>query len=171
MIFFKCHCTLKLHISFLLCCYFVILLSKIKNNSLHILVEFFQAISLMCMLAKNVFQDSTKAFCFGSSFLIFRLLAILFFVFMLIRLGMHLGFVNIVFKKILLEMVGEMYYGEFFIHVSIGNILQKLKRLMTSLQFIIRALNSTYKVCKVSIAIQSTPNFCIQKSTPMVMYG
>ena len=31
----------------------------------------------MCILAKNVFYDSTKAFCFWFSFLIIRLLVIL----------------------------------------------------------------------------------------------
>ena len=52
----------------------------------------------MYMLAKNVFYDSTKVFFVWSSFLIIsRLLAVLLFVFMLIVLEMHLGFVIIVF--------------------------------------------------------------------------
>ena len=81
--------------------FFIMLLSRIKNNSLHILVEICQAIHLMCMLAKNVFKDSTKVFCVWFSFFIIRLLAILLFIFMLIGLEMHLGSVNIVFLKIL----------------------------------------------------------------------
>ena len=64
----------------------------------------------MYMLAKNVFYDSTKVFFVWSSFLIIsRLLAVLLFVFMLIVLEMHLGFVIIVFLKKLLKMVGEIY--------------------------------------------------------------
>ena len=63
----------------------------------------------MYMLAKNVFYDSTEVFFVGSSFLIIRLLAVLLFVFMLIVLEMHLGFVIIVFLKKLLTMVGEIY--------------------------------------------------------------
>ena len=63
----------------------------------------------MYMLAKNVFYDSTKVFFVWSSFLIIRLLAVLLFVFMLIVLEMHLGFVIIVFLKKLLTMVGEIY--------------------------------------------------------------
>ena len=38
---------------------------------------------------------------------------------------MHQGFLNIVFKKCLLAMVGEIYYGEVFINVSDRSILQK----------------------------------------------
>ena len=91
----------------------------------------------MCMLAK----DSTKVFCVSFSFLIFRLLAVLLFVFMLILLEMHLGFLIIVFLKNLLTMV-EIYQGEFFVHVSDRRALQKSKRLMTSLQFAIRSLIS-----------------------------
>ena len=60
---------------------------------------------------------------------------------MLIGLEMHLGFVNLVFEKFLLAMVGEIYYGEIFIHVSDRSILQKSKKLMTSLQFVIRPTN------------------------------
>ena len=63
----------------------------------------------MYMLAKNVFYDSTKVFFVWSSFLIIRLLAVLLFVFMLIVLEMHLGFVIIVFLKKLLTMVEEIY--------------------------------------------------------------
>ena len=97
MIFFKIwwqHCALNVHLSFYDT---VVLLSRIKNNSLHILVEICQTIHLMYMLAKNVFYDSTKVFFVWSSFLIIRLLAVLLFVFMLIVLEMHLGFVIIVF--------------------------------------------------------------------------
>ena len=83
-----------------------------------------------------------KGFCFWFSFLIIRLLAILLFVFMLIGLEMQLGFVNIVFLNFLLAMVGETCYGEIFIHVLDRSILQKSKRLMTSLQFLIRPLIS-----------------------------
>ena len=72
-----------------------------------------------------MFLNSTKGFCFWFSFLIIRLLAILLFVFMLIRLEMHLGFENIVSKKFLLAMVGEIYYDEIFIHLSDRSILQK----------------------------------------------
>ena len=54
---------------------------------------------LMYMLAKNVFYDSKKVFFVWSSFLIIRLLAVLLFVFMLMALEMHLGFVIIVFFK------------------------------------------------------------------------
>ena len=63
----------------------------------------------MYMLAKNDFYDSTKVFFVWSSFLIIRLLAVLLFVFMLIVLEMHLGFVIIVFLKKLLTMVEEIY--------------------------------------------------------------
>ena len=38
---------------------------------------------------------------------------------MLILLEMHLGFVIIVFLKKLLTMIGKVYQGEFFMHVSI----------------------------------------------------
>ena len=55
---------------------------------------------------------------------------------------MQLGFVNIVFLNFLLAMVGETCYGEIFIHVLDRSILQKSKRLMTSLQFLIRPLIS-----------------------------
>ena len=62
------------------------------------------------MLAKNVFYDSAKVFFVWSSFLIIsRLLAVLLFVFMLIVLEMHLGFVIIVLLKKLLTMVEEVY--------------------------------------------------------------
>ena len=84
----------------------------------------------------------TKGFCFWFSFSIIRLSAILLFVFMLVRSEMHLGFVNIVFLNFLLAMVGEIYYGEIFKHVLHGSILIKSKRLMTSLQFVIRPLIS-----------------------------
>ena len=60
------HCAPNLHLSFLLCYYFIILLSKIKNNSLHILIEICQTMYLMCMLAKNVFKILQKDFIFGS---------------------------------------------------------------------------------------------------------
>ena len=59
----------------------------------------------------------------------FRLLAVLLFVFMLILLEMHLGFVIIVFLKNLLTMVGEIYWCEFFMHVSDRSVLQKSKDL------------------------------------------
>ena len=65
-IFQNLHCVLTLHLSFLLCCYFIILLSRIKNNSLYILEETFQTIYLMCMLSKNVFKILRKDFVFGS---------------------------------------------------------------------------------------------------------
>ena len=55
-IFQNLHCALNFHLAFLLCCYFIILLSRINNNSLHILVEIYQTIYLMCVLAKNVFR-------------------------------------------------------------------------------------------------------------------
>ena len=61
------------------------------------------------MLAKTVFQDSMDLFFVWSSLLIISLLAVLLFVFMLIVLEMHLGFVIIVFLKKLLTMVGEIY--------------------------------------------------------------
>ena len=59
-IFQNLHCTLNLHLRFLLSCYFIVLLSRIKNNSLHILVGICQTIYLMCMLAKNVFKILRK---------------------------------------------------------------------------------------------------------------
>ena len=39
-IFQNFHCALNLHLSFLVCCYFIFLLTRIKNNSLHILVDY-----------------------------------------------------------------------------------------------------------------------------------
>ena len=54
-IFQNLYCGLNPHLSFLLWCYFIILLSRIKNNSPHILVEICQAIHLMCVLAKKCF--------------------------------------------------------------------------------------------------------------------
>ena len=48
-----------------------------------------------------------------------------------------MGFVNIYFKKFFSTMVGEIYQGEFFMHVSDRSILEKSKRLMTSLQFVL----------------------------------
>ena len=61
------------------------------------------------MLPKTVFQDSTDLFFVWSSLLIISLLAALLFVFMLIVLEMHLGFVIISFLKKLLTMVEEIY--------------------------------------------------------------
>ena len=48
------HYAINLLLSFLLCCYFIILLSRIKNKSLQILVEICQTTHLMCMLAKSI---------------------------------------------------------------------------------------------------------------------
>ena len=57
-----------------------------------------------------LFYDSTKVFFVWTFFLIIsRLLAVLLFVFMLIVLEMHLGFVIIVFLKKLLTIVEEIY--------------------------------------------------------------
>ena len=55
---------------------------------------------------------------------------------------MHRGFVIEIFLKTSLTMVGDTYQGEFFMHMSDGSILQKSKRLMTSLKFVIRPLIS-----------------------------
>ena len=55
---------------------------------------------------------------------------------------MHQGFVIENFLKTSLAMVGDIYQGEFFMHVSDRSILQKSKRLMTSLKFVIRPLIS-----------------------------
>ena len=55
-IFRNLHCTLNPHLSFLLCCYSIIYLSRIKNKCFDILVEICQTIYLMCMLAKNVLK-------------------------------------------------------------------------------------------------------------------
>ena len=126
----------------------LVLLSRIKNNSLHILVEICQTIHLMYMLAKNIFYDSTKVFFVWSSFLIIsRLLSVLLFVFMLIVLEMHLGFAIIVFFKKLLSIVEEIYYGEFFMHVLDNGILQQSKSIMTPLQFVIGPLISKILKC------------------------
>ena len=95
----------------------------------------------MWMLAKNVlFKDSEKVFYVWFSFLKIRLLAVLLFVFILIGLEIHLGFLNIVFEKVLSTTVGEISQGEFFIHVLDRTILQNSKILMTSLQFVIRPI-------------------------------
>ena len=55
---------------------------------------------------------------------------------------MHWGFVIEVFLKTSLTMVGDIYQGELFMYVSDRSILQKSKRLMTSLKFVIRPLIS-----------------------------
>ena len=55
---------------------------------------------------------------------------------------MHWGFVIEVFLKTSLTMVGYIYQGELFMYVSDRSILQKSKRLMTSLKFVIRPLIS-----------------------------
>ena len=64
----------------------------------------------------------------------------------------------------MLIMVGEIYQGEFFMHVSDSSILQKSKRLMTPLQFVIVPLISKILKC-TSYPQQSkvcSSNFCIQ---------
>ena len=48
----------------------------------------------------------------------------------------------IAFLKKSLTMVREIYHDEFFMNVSDRSVLQKSKRLMTSLQFVIRPLIS-----------------------------
>ena len=140
MIFFTIwwqHCALNLHLSVLLCCY-VIKQDWEQFSSYFCLVEICQAIAIFNVHAGKRFYKSILC---SFSFLIFRLLAVLLFVFMLILLEMHLGFLIIVFLKNLLTMV-KIYQGEFFVHVSDRRALQKSKRLMTSLQFAIRSLIS-----------------------------
>ena len=46
---------------------------------------------------------------------------------MLVALEMQLGFVNIVFYKILSTTAGEIYQGEFFMHVSEISVFGKIK--------------------------------------------
>ena len=89
-----------------------------------------------------MFFKIAQVFYVWFSFLIIRLLAVLLFAFMLFALEMHLCFVIIVFlKKKMLTMV-EIYQGEFFMHVLERSILQKSKRLITHLQFVIEPLIS-----------------------------
>ena len=69
-------------------------------------------------------------------------------------------------------MIGEIFLGEFLMHVLERNILQRSKRLITFLQYICYwATNlQTIKACKVSIAIQSMlfqllhPTFAVKLS-------
>ena len=69
------------------------------------------------------------------------LLAMLF-DFVLIGLEMQLSVVNIVSLKSLLTMVTDIYTGKLFMPVLDRTILQKSKKLMSSLQFVIRPLIS-----------------------------
>ena len=45
---------------------------------------------------------------------------------MLISLEMHLGFETVNFLKNLMAMVGEIYQGEFFMHVLDRSVVLKL---------------------------------------------
>ena len=69
------------------------------------------------------------------------LLAMLF-DFVLIGLEIQLSVVNIVSLKSLLTMVTDIYTGKLFMPVLDRTILQKSKKLMSSLQFVIRPLIS-----------------------------
>ena len=62
--------------------------------------------------------------------------------FVLIGLEMQLSVVNIVSLKSLLTMVTDIYTGKLFMPVLDRTILQKSKKLMSSLQFVIRPLIS-----------------------------
>ena len=61
---------------------------------------------------------------------------------MLIGLEMHLGFVNILFQKILLTVVREICQGEIFMQLLERSILQESNRLVTYFQFASRPLIS-----------------------------
>ena len=62
--------------------------------------------------------------------------------FVLIGLEIQLSVVNIVSLKSLLTMVTDIYTGKLFMPVLDRTILQKSKKLMSSLQFVIRPLIS-----------------------------
>ena len=54
-------------------------------------------------------------------------------------------------------MAGEIYQGKFFMHVLERSILRKSKRLMTSLQFVIRPLDSHLPKKIISISFNESP--------------
>ena len=113
--------------------------------------------SILCLVQ---FLNNQAASCFIIGFYV-------------IVLEMHLGFVLQFFLKKLLTMVGEIYQGEFLMYVSDRSILQKSKRLMTPLQFVIGPLISN--ILKSTSYPQQPKvcfsNFYIQQSSSVVIYG